>query len=82
MLTEFPCRMGMAPSKKKWVLSESYGEAPVLEMWGIWTTLSLLLLLGQLCPSKKVNIRIPSSGQIDIFKNDLCSIGILDKISL
>ena len=43
------------------------GDAPALEIWGIWSTLSLPLLPGPLRPSVVVLDRIVSMGQIEPF---------------
>ena len=42
-------------------------EAPVLELWEIWSTLTLPLLSGPLCPSEVVVLfRVPSLDQIEL----------------
>ena len=59
----------------------SDGETPVmLELWGIQITPSSPLLPGPLWPGVVLFIRVLSMGQIELFENDLNSIGILDAI--
>ena len=45
----------------------SYGEVPVLELWEMWSTHSLLLFPGSLWPGVEVFIRASSMGQMQIF---------------
>ena len=47
----------------------SNGKAPVLEIWGVWTTPLLTLLPDPLKPWVVVPARVLSFGQIDLFKN-------------
>ena len=42
---------------------------PVWGIWEMWSTLSLALLPGQLWLRVVVSVRVPSVGQIDLFKN-------------
>ena len=46
-----------------------YGKAPVLELWGMWSTLSLPLLPGSLLPGVVVPVRVLSMGQIELFNH-------------
>ena len=49
-------------------IKKSYGEASVmLELWAMWTTPSLLLLAGPLCPGAVAPDKILSMGQIEMF---------------
>ena len=41
-------------------------EAPVLELWGIWSTPSLPLLPGQFWPRMVVPVKVPSIDQIKL----------------
>ena len=43
------------------------GEAPVLEIWGIWSTPSLPSLPGSLWPRVVACNRVLSLGQIEVF---------------
>ena len=45
----------------------SNGEAPVLELWQMWSTLLLLLLPGSLWPRVIAPVRVPSMCQIELF---------------
>ena len=45
----------------------SAGEAQVLELWGIWSTPSLPLLLGPLWSGVVAPERVLSMGQIELF---------------
>ena len=47
----------------------SYGEVPVLELWGMWNTLSLQLLPGPLWLWEVEPVRIPSMGQSVKYNN-------------
>ena len=57
-------------------------EAQVLELWGIWNTPSLPLLLDPLRPGLVVLDRVLSLSQIELFDiwpvNDLCWIELLE----
>ena len=44
-------------------------EAPVLELLGVWNTLSLPLILSPLWPRMVAPIRVPSMDQMDLSKN-------------
>ena len=44
----------------------SDGEAPVLELWRMWSNPLLPLLSGPLWPGVVVPVRAPSMGQIDV----------------
>ena len=44
-------------------------QAPVLELWGMWSTSSFPLLSGSLKPRVVVPIRVPSMGQIELFNH-------------
>ena len=48
-----------------------------LQFWAVWSTSSLLLLSGPLWLGVIIPVRIPSMGQIELFKNYLYSIGIV-----
>ena len=60
------------PPKKRmswvWLQMASDSEAPVLEIWRVWCT-SSLLLPGPLWPELLVALRVPSMVQIELFKN-------------
>ena len=43
------------------------GEAPTLEIWGVRSTPSLLLLPGPLCPGVVAPDRVLSMAQIELF---------------
>ena len=43
------------------------GEAPVLELWGVWSTPSLPLLPVLLWPNMILHVRVASMGQIELF---------------
>ena len=47
----------------------SNSEASVLELWGMWSTLSLPLLPGPLSPWVVVFVKVPSMGQIELFNH-------------
>ena len=49
-----------------WLSTALDGEALVLEIWGVLSNYSLLLLLGSLWPW--VPVRVPFTGQIDLLK--------------
>ena len=49
----------------------SDGEASVLDIWDVWSSLSQSLLEGSLWPGVSVPVRALSLGQIDKFKKDL-----------
>ena len=49
----------------------------VLGIWGMWITRSMPLLLGSLRPGVFVLVKVASMIQIDMFKNDLYSMGPL-----
>ena len=38
-----------------------------LELWGMWSTISLLLLPGPLCSRVVILVGVPSIGQIELF---------------
>ena len=46
---------------------QSDGEAPVVELLGMWSTLSLLLLLVSLLPGVVAPFRVPSMDQMKLF---------------
>ena len=60
----------------------SDGEASFLEIWGGWSTLTLPLLPGPLWPRVVVLVRLPYMAEINLFKNYLYLIRILDTIFL
>ena len=45
------------------------GEAPVLELWNVLSSFSLLLLPSSMCDGVVVTERAPSMGQINMFEN-------------
>ena len=45
----------------------SDGEAPVIKLWGRWSTPLLSLFPGLVRPGVVVPVRIPSIGQIELF---------------
>ena len=45
------------------------GEASVLEIWGMWSVPSLLLLLEPLWPWVVVSVGVPSMGQIELLNH-------------
>ena len=47
----------------------SNGEAPVLELWGMWSTSLLPLHSGQLWFKVIEPVRVQSMGQIELFNN-------------
>ena len=47
----------------------SYGEALVLEFWGMWSTPSLPVTPCSLWPEKEIPVKIPSIGQIELFNH-------------
>ena len=47
-------------------IKQSDGEAPALEVWGMWSTLSLPLLPGPLWPKVVAPDRVLSMGQITV----------------
>ena len=47
-------------------IKQSIGEAPALESWGMWSTPSLPLLLGSLCPRVAAPVRVQPIGQIEL----------------
>ena len=51
------------------ILTASIGEAPVLELWGLWSTALLRLLADALWSEEVVAVGVPSYGQIDLFRN-------------
>ena len=53
----------------EWLSTVSDGEASLLEVLGVLSTSSLPLLPGYLWPGVVVSVRVPSRGQIDLFKN-------------
>ena len=53
-----------------WHETASNGEAPVLELWVIWSTPSLPLLPGPLWPEVVISVRIPCMGQIELLMLD------------
>ena len=56
------------PECLRYDIKQSDGEAPVmLELWGIWSTLSLPTLPGPLWPRGIAPERILSIGQIELF---------------
>ena len=57
------------PKCKGYETEPSDGKALVMELWGIWSTLSLPLLLGPLWPGVVVPVRVLSMGQIELFNN-------------
>ena len=65
-----------------WVryLTASDGEAKVLELRGVWSTPSLPLLPGTLCPKMVAYVKVPSIGQIHMFKSYLYFTEILETI--
>ena len=52
-----------------WQWTESDGEASVLEIWGMWSTPSFLLLPGPLWARMVVPTRIPFMGQLELFNH-------------
>ena len=68
---------GVRPKEVSWVWcsTTSGGKAPVVEFWGVLSTLSLPLLSGSLWPRVVVPVGVPSMHQIDQFKDYLYSIG-------
>ena len=56
------------------------GEDSVLEIWEAWKTPPLPLLPGQLWSEMVVPVKLPSMGQINLFKDYLYSVGISDDI--
>ena len=46
----------------------SDGEIPVLEIWKVWNTLSLSLLLGPIGPGMIVPVTVPYIVQVNLFK--------------
>ena len=54
-----------------WHKTASHCEAPVLEIWEEKSISSLSLLPGPLLPGVGVTVKIPSMGEIDLFKNYL-----------
>ena len=70
-LTAFPA--DMAPKSAPWIyIKPSDGEAPILNIWGMGSTLSMSLLLGPLWPGVVVLVRIHSKGEIESFNHLLC----------
>ena len=74
------------PCKKKWMSWVGYnttcdGEAPVLEIWEVWSTFSLPLLPGPLWPGVVVTLKFLFIGEIELFENYIYSNGILDAIN-
>ena len=53
------------------ILTVSGGDAPVLKLWGLCNTLSLLLFPDSLKSGVVVGVRVPSMGQIDLCKKTL-----------
>ena len=53
-------------------IKPSDGEAPTLELWGIWSTPSLSLLLGPLLSGVVAPGRFLSMGQIELFDHLNC----------
>ena len=52
-----------------WRKSEFDGEVPVLEIWRVWSTPSLPLLVCPFWSGVVVPLRVPSMDQIDLLKN-------------
>ena len=52
-----------------WYQSAFGGEAPVLEIWGIWRAPSLPLIPGPLWPGMIQPVRVPYIGQIEQFNH-------------
>ena len=53
-----------------WHKISSDSEVPVImELWRMWSTLSLPLLPGLLWPRVIVPVRVPSMGQIELFNH-------------
>ena len=46
-----------------------HGEVPIVELWRMWSTRSLPLLLSTLWPRVVAPVRVPSIGQIKIFND-------------
>ena len=46
---------------------QSDGDAPVMDVWGIWITSLLLLLPGKLGPGVEASERVLSMGYIELF---------------
>ena len=65
------CRGVMPPPPNKcpsYDIKQSNGNARVmLELWGMWSTLSLPLLIGPLWPGIVTSERVRSMGQIELF---------------
>ena len=67
------CRKGKTPSTlanecSGYDIIQSDGEPPViLELWGMWSTLSLPLLPDSLCPEVVAPERVLSISQIELF---------------
>ena len=62
------CR-GIRPQNEcpRYDTKQSDGEAPViLELWGMWSTHSLLSLLGSFWPGMVAPDNVPSMGQIEL----------------
>ena len=54
-------------------------EALILEIWEVWSTLLLLSFSGSLSPEMVAPFRVPSMGEIELFKNYSYSIGQCEK---
>ena len=57
------------------------GEDPGFKICGVQSAPSLLLTPGLLYPGVEIPVRVPSMGQINLFKNCLYSICSISKIS-
>ena len=63
---KFPIPLNKCPG---YATKPSDGEAPVLECWGMWSTLSLLLIQGPFRLKVVVLVRVSSIGQIELFNH-------------
>ena len=50
------------PTNVLYDIKQSDGVAPILQIWGMWSTPSLLLLLGPLCSRVVTPVRVLSMG--------------------
>ena len=62
-----------------WHWTASGGEAPILDIWEVWCTLSLPLLPCPLWIKVVIPVRFISINQIDLFQNDSYLIGLCEK---
>ena len=71
MLTA-PLQRGKTPTHKMCLgydTKPSDGQDPILKLWGMWSTPSLLLLPGPLRFRVVVPVRVPSMDQIELFNH-------------